>query len=165
MVVAVLLAVTMGCAGPERRPSSAASRADTARAEPRVVASPADSESAAAAIDVLRSYYAAIAARDFRRAYGLWEGDGAASGTSFTPFAAGFAHTASVTATFGTPGRIEGAAGSRYVEIPAEIRARTTDGAAQAFFGTYVLRRSVVDGATAAQRHWRLYSARIRPSG
>ena len=57
---------------------------------------------------------------------------------------------------------IEGAAGSRYVEIPVRIAATLRDGSRESFSGHYVLRRSVVDGATAEQRAWRIYSAAIR---
>jgi len=72
------------------------------------------------------------------------------------------ARTASVRAEVGVPGEIGAAAGSRYVEIPVKIAATTTDGASQAFSGVYTLRRSVVDGATAEQRAWRIASAKVR---
>jgi hypothetical protein len=62
----------------------------------------------------------------------------------------------------GAPGRVEGAAGSRYVEIPVVVRARTRAGKAQRFEGTYTLKRTVVDGATPAQRSWRIASASLR---
>src|SRR5690606_21398974 len=116
-----------------------------------------------AAAAVIRDYYAAIAARDYARAYGHWSDGGAASGQSFEQFRAGFAETASVTADVGAPGRVEGAAGSRYVSVPVEVRATTTAGAAQCFRGTYTLRRAVVPGATAEQRRWHIASADIRP--
>ena len=126
---------------------------------------PATENSAASdtheAADVLRRYYAAIAARDFRRAYALWDDAGAASGQTFEAFAAGFAETARVEAEVGEPGRVEGAAGSRYVEVPVTIRAATDAGEEQRFEGTYTLRRSVVDGATAEQRRWHLYAADV----
>jgi hypothetical protein len=121
----------------------------------------ADSSSVEAALAVLRAYYDAIAARDYQRAYLEWEGSGAASGKSFTEFAAGFANTASVSVSPGPPGPIEGAAGSRYVEIPVAIAATSRDGAPQRFHGSYVLRRAEVDGATPEQRRWHLYSATI----
>lgn len=114
-----------------------------------------------AAAGVIEQYYAAINAREFRRAYALWSGDGAASDLSFDAFAAGFAETAQVQVETGAPGRIEGAAGSRYVTVPVVIRARTTDGTRQQFTGSYTLRRSVVDGATEAQRAWRIHTADI----
>jgi NAD(P)-dependent dehydrogenase (short-subunit alcohol dehydrogenase family) len=114
--------------------------------------------------DVLREYYAAIDARDFRRAYALWGNDGAASGQSFDEFVAGFASTAHVTVEIGKVGRLEGAAGSRFVEVPVTITARKTDGTPQRFSGSYSLRRTVVDGSTTAQRRWHLYAAKISAS-
>lgn len=121
----------------------------------------APGEGPTAATDVIRRYYAAIDAGDYRRAYALWSGAGAASGQTFEEFAAGFAGTARSEAAIGTPGRIEGAAGSRFIEVPVTIRAVTDAGAVQRFEGRYVLRRSVVDGASAEQRHWRIHSADI----
>ena len=118
-------------------------------------------DDAQAAADVVRRYYAAIDAREFRRAYALWGGDGAASGQTFAAFARGFAETAHVEADVGAPGRVEGAAGSRYVEVPVTVRAVTRAGAEQRFAGRYTLRRSVVDGATPAQRRWHIHSARV----
>jgi hypothetical protein len=56
---------------------------------------------------------------------------------------------------------VEGAAGSRYVEIPVEITATLTDGTVQHFTGTFTLRRSVVPGATADQLAWSIYSAEV----
>ena len=117
---------------------------------------------AAAAADVIRGYYDAIDARDYARAYGLWSDSGRASGQTLESFAAGFEGTASTGVEIGAPGRIEGAAGSRYVEIPVVIRATTTSGVQQRFAGSYTLRRSVVDGATAEQRAWRIHSASVR---
>ena len=93
---------------------------------------------------------------------GLWASDGAASGRSLEAFRDGFASTASVDVVLGTPGRIEGAAGSRYVEIPVRITAIATDSTRQAFVGRYTLRRNVVDGATPEQRAWRIHSAQMR---
>jgi hypothetical protein len=117
--------------------------------------------SASAAADVIRRYYAAINARDLRRAYALWSGGSTASGQTFEKFAAGFAHTARTQVEAGKPGRVEPAAGSRYVEVPVVIRAVTDSGEEQRFEGTYVLRRSVVDGASAEERRWQIYSAKI----
>lgn len=125
-------------------------------------ASPTDTVSADdGPADVIRRYYAAIDARDYRRAYALWSDAGAASGQTLEEFTAGFARTARTEARVGAPGRIEGAAGSRFVEIPVTIRAVTDAGAEQRFAGRYVLRRSVVDGASAEQRRWRIHSADI----
>ncbi|MGH7658517.1 MAG: hypothetical protein ACREL6_09795, partial [Gemmatimonadales bacterium] len=113
------------------------------------------------AVDVVRRYYSAINDRDFQEAYGLWSDSGAASGQTFESFQSGFSRTARVEVEPGTPGRVEPAAGSRYVKVPVVVRAEAQTGELQRFEGTYTLRRSVVDGATAEQRLWRLYSADI----
>ncbi len=101
---------------------------------------------------VIHDYYRAINERRYGDAYVLWVARGAASGKSLEAFRDGFASTASVDVALSPPGRVEGAAGSRYVEIPVRITALQTDGSRQAFEGKYTLRRSVVDGATADQR-------------
>lgn len=147
----------------DRDSASAADR--TGPTDTAIATVPADEpdRSAAAAASVVRAYYAAIAARDFARAYGLWADSGRASRQSYQAFSSGFAETASVAVYVGTPGRIEGAAGSRYIEIPATVRATTTSGAAQCFRGTYTLRRSEVPGATSEQQQWRIYSAKLDP--
>ncbi|NLG61612.1 MAG: hypothetical protein GX539_05160, partial [Candidatus Cloacimonetes bacterium] len=116
------------------------------------------------AAEVIRQYYAAIAAGDFARAYRLWSNNGGASGQTLQEFARGFAGTASVEADIGAPGDVEGAAGSVYVKVPVVVRAVTTDGERQRFEGTYTLRRSNVDGATEEQRAWRIYDADISPA-
>ena len=121
--------------------------------------------SAADAANVIRAYYRAINEQRYADAYTLWAGNGAASGKTAGAFSAGFAGTASVDVALGTPGPIGGAAGSRYVEVPVTIAALTKDGGRRAFAGTYTLRRSVVDGATAEQREWRIHSAQIRRVG
>lgn len=113
--------------------------------------------------DVVRAYYEAIAAGDHAAAHAMWGDEGRASGLTLEEFRAGFARTDTVFVEPGPPGRVEGAAGSRYVELPVTVQARTIDGRRQCFRGRYVLRRSVVDGATPAQRRWHLYAANIVP--
>ena len=114
------------------------------------------------AVEVIHDYYAAIAAHDYKRAYGLW-GSSGPPGQSMEKFAAGFADTASVRVETGTPSRIGAAAGSRYIDVPVTIVAKTTSGVEQRFTGTYTLRRAVVDGAPASERSWHLYRAELRP--
>jgi hypothetical protein len=141
----------------------------TAYEAPAADATPSGSDSrsgaalpdTAAAIAIIEQYYAAINSGEYRRAYSFWSDSGAASGLSFEEFTEGFAETAEVHVEVGAPGRIEGAAGSRYVTLPVVITAVTADGARQSFAGTYTLRRGVVDGATAEQRSWRIHSADI----
>lgn len=116
---------------------------------------------ARAAADVVRRYYESIDAGRYEEAYSLWSGAGSASGQTLAEFTAGFSETRSVEVEIGDAGRMEGAAGSRYIEIPVVIRAESSAGEMQRFEGTYVLRRSVVDGASPAQREWRIASADV----
>ena len=118
-----------------------------------------DAQDAAA---VVRSYYAAIDARDYPRAWALWSDGGRSSGQTLQQFADGFAATVDVAAQVQAPGRIDAAAGSRYVEVPVTIVATDRSGAEHHYRGTYTLRRAVVDGATPEQRAWRIASADVR---
>lgn len=111
---------------------------------------------------IVRDYYAAIRAHDFLRAYRMWETSGQRGARSYAQFEAGFDSTETVDAKVGAPGRVEGAAGSRFVTVPVQIDARLRNGSRQHFTGTYTLRRVVVPGASAAQRRWHLYAASIR---
>lgn len=114
------------------------------------------------AAQVIRHYYNAINRKDYRSAYADWANNGAASNQSFEQFRRGFANTASVNVVIGKPGRIDGAAGSLYVEIPVTITAKTVNGQTQHFTGSYTLRRiNDVPGSTPEQRRWHLYSAKI----
>jgi hypothetical protein len=119
--------------------------------------------SAGAAVDVVKLYYRAIAARDFAVAYAQWGDGGRASGKSHAAFAAGFAHTRTTRVIPGTPTDPEGAAGSSFISIPVSVEAVLDNGARQRFAGTYTLRRvNDVPGATADQLRWHIASARLR---
>jgi hypothetical protein len=122
-----------------------------------------DSTSATVAVAWIQDYYKAINDRRFRDAYAHWVGGGQASGKSFDEFRKGFEETERAEVIVGTPGPIGAAAGSRYLEVPVRIEARTRAGARQIFSGSYTLRLSVVDGATPEQRSWHIYSAVVRP--
>ncbi len=111
---------------------------------------------------VIRTYYAAINALDYPRAYALWSDGGRSSGQSPEAFAAGFADTTAVLVDIGAPGNVDAGAGSRFIEVPVTLDARQRDGSSRRFSGTYVLRRAVVDGASDVQRSWRIASAELR---
>ena len=117
------------------------------------------------ALAVLETYYDAINAKDYPRAYSLWASNGEASGKTLAQFSAGFAKTEAVRLMAGPPGPIGAAAGSRYIDIPVAIQAKLSDGTEQHFTGTYTLRRSVVDGATSEQSQWRIYKAHVVQKG
>lgn len=114
------------------------------------------------AVALVRGYYAAIEARDYERAYASWADAGRASRQTPQQFAAGFAQTTHVAATYGQPGPMQAAAGSRFIEIPVAIEAAQQDGSVRRYVGAYTLRRAMVDGATPEEREWRIASADIR---
>jgi hypothetical protein len=148
--------VISGCGAPKpdiEQKSPPSSNTTTVTAKPPV----ADTTTTPA--DVVRRYYDAIQGRDYDAAYALWSQSGEASGKTRTEFAAGFSDTREVRATTGDSVRIEGAAGSQYATVPVKVDAVLHDGRQQHFEGSYTLRRSMVDGATAEQRRWRIYSA------
>ena len=106
---------------------------------------------------VVRTYYAALARRDYRAAYALWHGS-----ASYAAFRRGYARTAWTNVTPLPPFEAEGGAGSIYAEIKVKVDARLADGARQHFIGSYTLRRANdVDGSTAAQRHWHIVQAHL----
>jgi len=107
---------------------------------------------------IIEQYYAAISARDYDAAYAMWGASGPPNQTR-EQFVAGFADTAKVAVHVGTPGRVEGAAGSRYVTVPVTVTATMRDGATQRFTGTYTLRQSVVEGG---DPQWRIYRGELR---
>ncbi|MBD2439596.1 hypothetical protein [Nostoc sp. FACHB-110] len=114
------------------------------------------------AVQAIHDYYDAIARQDYQQAYLAWDGDGFASKQSFEEFKQGFANTVSINEEVGKPGRLEGAAGSLYIEIPVTITSVTTNGTPQRFNGSYKLRRvNDVPGSTPKQRRWHIYSANI----
>jgi hypothetical protein len=143
-------------AAPASPASPASPAAGTSSGSARRAAPPSDS----AVANVIQRYYAAINARRFDDAYALWR-DGANS-QSRAEFAAGYANTERVQVTIGDRITIEGAAGSQYATVPVSVDAVLRDGRRQHFEGTYTLRRSMVDGATAEQRRWGIAGASLR---
>ena len=113
------------------------------------------------AVAVLRDYYSAIEQHDYAHAWSLWSDGGRSSGQTAQQFADGFASTAHVVVQPGAPGRLDAAAGSRYIEVPVTVEAAQRDGSVRRYAGSYTLRRAVVDGATAEQRAWRIASANL----
>ena len=116
------------------------------------------------AVAWIRDYYRAISDHRYRDAYTHWEQSGLAGGKSFDEFRHGYDDTEEVEAIVGAPGRVGAAAGSRYIEIPVQIRSRGRDGSRQEYSGMYTLRLSLLDGAAPEQRSWHIYSAKMQPS-
>lgn len=125
---------------------------------------PVDPRSPEAAARLVGDYFALIGAGRYAEAYRLWSDDGRASGQGVAEFAAGFGKYADYRANVGTPGRMGGAAGSIYVEVPVQVYGRLKSGSQFAEGGTVTLRRANdVPGSTAEQRSWRIYRIDLEP--
>ena len=103
-------------------------------------------------VAALASYYDAINARDYRRAYSFWD----SPTTSFERFARGFADTDRVRLLVEPTTHVEGAAGSAYANISTIVVATTKVGSERVFAGCYVMRRSNVE-----DRGWKIYRTDI----
>jgi hypothetical protein len=155
-----MAACTMSSGKP---PSLSQSIPATPTQSPSASQDPSPDTSQQAAVQVIRDYYDAINRRDYDRAYQYWANNGEASNQSFDQFKQGFSDTASVIVEVGEPSKVEGAAGSLYIEIPITLTAKTVNGSVQHFTGSYSLRRvNHVPGATLDQQMWNLYSAHLR---
>jgi hypothetical protein len=122
-------------------------------------------ESAQGAANVVQTYYALIADRDYSQAWRLWGDEGKASGQQEAAFARSFDQYTSYNANVGAPGRIEGAAGSRYVEVPVQVYGQLKSGEAVNLIGTVGLKRTAeVSGSTPEQRAWRIAAAELKPA-
>jgi hypothetical protein len=123
---------------------------------PENQAEPEDAKSPQAAAAVLRRYFALAAAGRDADAARLWgDADGA------TVFAARLRGFGDFRPNVAAPGRVEGAAGSLYVDIALQL---LRDGRSLAD-GTAVMRRvNDVPGSTAEQRRWHIDRITLQPS-
>ena len=114
-----------------------------------------DSKSAQAAVVVIRRYFTLIQAGRTKEAADLWRDDGDAA-----DFAAELRKLGDFRTNIAAPGRVEGAAGSLYVDISLQILKET----GSALDGTAVLRRvNDVPGSTAEQRRWHIERITLQP--
>lgn len=165
--IVLLLAFTAACSSEtEHRANRAEVEANEAVAAPAppaedVVAVPApDRRSPQAAVAVLRDYVRLIGERKFVEAHRLWTGDDLSDGA----FSERFSRFRTDRAEIGEPGRIEGAAGSSYIEIPITVAGTLASGEDFRQQGTVTLRRAnEVPGATPEQLQWRIYRTDLRP--
>jgi hypothetical protein len=128
-------------------------------------ASTPDSEkSAEAALKVLQGYFDALATKRYGDAYRMWNGNGQATGMSEAEFAASFAKYRDYDGHAGKPGLTDGAAGSIYIEIPAQVTGVLAKGGGFVLEGPMTLKRvNDVDGSTAEQRRWYIQSSGLKP--
>lgn len=123
---------------------------------------PASGPGAAEAVALVRTYFNAINGGRFEVAHALWADAGRASGQSPAQFADSFGGTTGLDVDVLEPGRIDPAAGSRYIEVPVAYTATAADGSRRRFVGAYTLRHSVADGAGPEADQWRIASADLR---
>lgn len=108
--------------------------------------------------NVLLDFARSIEFLDFNRAYAML-GDAARETITHEEFVAMFDDLGEITVAVPT-GRMEGAAGSLYYEVPTTITGST----GKTLIGTTVLRRvNDVPGATAEQLRWHIESFEVEP--
>jgi heat shock protein HslJ len=117
-------------------------------------------ENLSSPVALLASFYDAVNAGEYERAYRYWETPPGA----LEEFARGYAETASVRLIVEPPTRVEGAAGSLYTEVPAVLVARQRDGGERFFAGCYVARKSNLRPTDVPKEEvWRIYRASLSP--
>jgi hypothetical protein len=134
------------------------SAAGSASPPPRV---PVTGDSAEA-VDVVARYYRNLDTKNFRGAYDLLEET--PDRPTYEQFVAQHQGVSRVRVMPGDPGRIEGAAGARSIQVPVVVAVNSSDGTRQKLEGNLILRQSVVDRASAVQRRWRISSLRVAPA-
>lgn len=175
LLAAAMCAGLVACTQADKAATAPDPQSDTATAQsnkntasvmqvpaPAVVDVEEGSPASSAARQVVVDYYAAIDARDYAKAYAFWSDSGAASGQTFGQFSGGYANTESVRAVVAEATDEEGAAGSRYINVPVELTARQADGSQRRYRGRFTLRAVVADGASEEQRRWHLASAEMQ---
>jgi hypothetical protein len=108
-------------------------------------------------LSALNSYYEAINAKDYRRAFQYWE----SPTQSYDQFVRGFSETESVQLLIDPVPRIEGAAGSAYANISTVVISRQARRGERIFAGCYVMRKSNVQTDGADPATWHIYRATL----
>jgi hypothetical protein len=117
-------------------------------------------ENLSSPVALLASFYNAVNAKEYERAYRYWE----TPPGNLEDFARGFAETASVQLIVEPPTRIEGAAGSLYAEVSTILVARHRDGSERIFAGCYVTRKSNLRPSDIPKEEvWRIYKTSVSP--
>lgn len=123
-----------------------------------------DPKSAQGAGQVLQRFGGLLEQRRFAEARMLWSDGGKASGLSEAEFVAAYEKYAEIYSEVGAPRRMEGAAGSSYVDIPFRLYGTLKGGKAFNLVGPVTLRRvNDVPGSTEEQRRWHIYRSGLKP--
>ena len=113
---------------------------------------------------MLQRFGGLLEQRRFAEARMLWSDGGKASGLSEAEFVAAYEKYAEIHSEVGAPGRMEGAAGSSYVDIPFRLYGTLKGGKAFNLVGPVTLRRvNDVPGSTEEQRRWHIYRSGLKP--
>jgi hypothetical protein len=143
-------------------PVPAAPASSPMPADPNAI--PASEKTAAAAKQLLDDYFAALATRQYGRAYRMWGGRGEATGMSEAQFAASFAKYKIYDGRAFEAGESNGAAGSIYIDFPVTVTGILAKGGGFSLSGPMTLKRvNDVDGSTAEQRHWHIAASGLKP--
>ena len=117
-------------------------------------------ENQSSPVTLLASFYNAVNAKEYERAYRYWE----TPPGKLEDFTRGYAETTSVQLIVEPPTHIEGAAGSLYAEVPTLLVARQSDGSERIFAGCYVMRKSNLRPTDVPKEEvWRIYKANVSP--
>src|SRR5690606_14414355 len=139
----------------EDNPESGLAPAPDSSGGPAAGAPPDGSQAASA----VRAYYDAVRSSDLAGSLAAWSDGGRATGRTPDQFAAGLEGLVVVSVSIGEAGRMEGAAGSRYVELPVTVTSRGSDGGEVRQVGSFVMRSAQVEGAAPG---WFIDSAELR---
>jgi hypothetical protein len=143
-------------------PTPAPSPTPTPSPSTPVAEGPIEAGSAQDAANVVQTYFALLEAGKYGQAYRLWQP--AAVGMNRAAFARSFAKYAEYHAEVGAPGRVDAGAGQRYVTVPAQVYGRLKSGGPFRMRGDVTLHRTGdIDGASAAQRRWRIRDTILKP--
>lgn len=124
-----------------------------------------DPKSAQGAGLVLQRYAGLLEQRKFAEARLLWSDDGKASGLTEKEFSDSFTQYSEIHSEIGSPGEMEGAAGSSFVEIPFRLFGKLASGKPFNQVGSVAMRRvNDVPGSSAADRQWHLYRSDLAKS-
>ncbi|WP_431469488.1 MliC family protein [Sphingosinithalassobacter sp. LHW66-3] len=150
---------------PAPAPQAEASSAPSAPVEPVAEAAIEDSNGRQAAADLVTHYYRLLSRGAYRRAYGLWERDGTASGLSSEEFAQTFEEFSELRAEVGLPDRIDAGAGNRWARVPVRVTGRLAAGNRPFVMRGFVTvhRNGAIPGTTAEERSWRIHEIDVTP--
>ena len=163
----LILALFLAGSAAATKPLAPSKSAGTGTPPPDAALTAPEPDSAEAAADVLETYYALIAARQYRQAWLLWGHGGKDSGMTVDEFAASFANHASYDAEIGAPGSVDAGMSQRWVEIPVTITGKLKDGSAFKLEGPVILHHIAreMDGVSEAEKSWHIrYTSGLKPA-